>query len=215
VIPARTALAPASAVSTRDLILDAAERLFAVRGVDGVAIRDLARELGLTPSSLYNHFRGKQALYEAVLQRGIEPLMRFVGNPEPRELRREHVRATIDRMVPYFASRPHMARLLQRAMLEESDAVQALIARWVGSLYREGLGVVGTAAEDAGWEPGDAQHLAVVIFGAVFGYFANAAALERLGLWDEEARSPAVLDRQRRLLEETVFRLLGPRRKPR
>jgi AcrR family transcriptional regulator len=38
--------------------------MFAEHGVDGVAVRDLARELELTPSSLYNHFAGKQALYE-------------------------------------------------------------------------------------------------------------------------------------------------------
>src|SRR5262249_58972533 len=63
---------------TREAILDAAERLFSARGVDGVAVRDLARELELTPSSLYNHFPGKQALYEAVLERGLRPIVELV-----------------------------------------------------------------------------------------------------------------------------------------
>ena len=50
--------APAEPLPTREVILDAAEVLFAEHGVDGVAVRDLARELNLTPSSLYNHFAG-------------------------------------------------------------------------------------------------------------------------------------------------------------
>ena len=70
---------PPAAVPTREAILDAAERLFSARGVDGVAVRDLAREMGLTPSSLYNHFSGKQALYEAVLERGLRPIVDLVA----------------------------------------------------------------------------------------------------------------------------------------
>src|SRR2546427_9890335 len=64
----------AAAVPTREVILDTAERLFAAHGVEGVAVRDLAREMGVTASSLYNHFPGKQALYDAGLQRGLGPI---------------------------------------------------------------------------------------------------------------------------------------------
>ena len=69
---------------TRDVILDTAERLFSAHGFDGVAVRDLAREMDLTASSLYNHFPSKQALYEAVLERGLRPIVEIVmrrGSP--------------------------------------------------------------------------------------------------------------------------------------
>ena len=66
------------ALPTREVILDAAERLFSAHGVDGVAVRDLARELQLTPSSLYNHFPGKQALCEAVLRARLRPIVELV-----------------------------------------------------------------------------------------------------------------------------------------
>ena len=66
---------PEPSLPTRDVILDTAERLFAVRGVDGVAVRDLAREMDLTAPSLYNHFPSKQALYDAVLERGLHPIV--------------------------------------------------------------------------------------------------------------------------------------------
>ena len=60
---------------TRDRILDAAEILFAERGLAGTAVRDIASEVGLNPASLYNHFPSKLALYEAVLERGVRPLL--------------------------------------------------------------------------------------------------------------------------------------------
>jgi len=42
--------APVEPLPTREVILDAAEVMFAEHGVDGVAVRDLARELELTVS---------------------------------------------------------------------------------------------------------------------------------------------------------------------
>ena len=56
-------------VPTAQRILDAAQRLFAERGFNGTAVRDIAGRVGLNPASLYNHFRNKEALYEAVLER--------------------------------------------------------------------------------------------------------------------------------------------------
>src|SRR5262249_53215603 len=94
------ASADAPSLPTREVILDAAGRLFSAQGVDGVAVRDLARELGLTPSSLYNHFPGKQALYEAVLERGLGPIVALIqASWRHGELRRDTVAATVDGMV--------------------------------------------------------------------------------------------------------------------
>ena len=67
-------LTPASS-PTRERILDVSEGLFAESGLAGTSVRDISARVGVTPGSLYNHFPGKQALYEAVLDRGIRPLL--------------------------------------------------------------------------------------------------------------------------------------------
>src|SRR5579884_2427519 len=70
--------------STRDQILDAAERAFAERGFSGVSMREIAAEVGLrNQASLYHHFRDKHALYEAVLARGVEAIVALVVAGEP------------------------------------------------------------------------------------------------------------------------------------
>lgn len=52
---------------TRQRILDAALELFAAHGFAGTSMRALARASGLRESSLYNHFSGKEELYQAVI----------------------------------------------------------------------------------------------------------------------------------------------------
>ena len=52
---------------TRQRILDAALALFAAHGFAGTSMRMLARAAGLRESSIYNHFDGKDELYQAVI----------------------------------------------------------------------------------------------------------------------------------------------------
>jgi AcrR family transcriptional regulator len=197
---------------TREAILDAAERLFSAHGVDGVAVRDLARELGLTPSSLYNHFPGKQALYEAVLERGLEPIVALMANDQARSpVTRESVSRVVEALVAHLAEHPHLPRLLQRAMLEETSSVQELIGRWLSPLYRDGFAVVEKLAPDSGWEPDEVPHVAIGLFGLVFAYFVNAEALQRLAAWQGDTTSPEELAVQRRFLERAILRMLSPR----
>jgi len=199
------------AAPTREVILDTAERLFAARGVEGVAVRDLAREMGITASSLYNHFRSKQALYEAVLERGLGPILQTVTAAWRDGLRPDRVHATFEALVGHHARHPHLARLLQRALLEESGTVQALVGRWVGALYHQGIAVVARAARAAGWEANEVPHLGVALFGMIFAYFTNAGALRRLAGWRGDPLSERSLAVERRFLEKATIRLLGPR----
>ncbi|MDR2391890.1 MAG: TetR/AcrR family transcriptional regulator [Planctomycetota bacterium] len=52
---------------TKDRILFEATLLFAVKGYASVTIRDIAVKVGITPGALYNHFGGKKAIWNAVL----------------------------------------------------------------------------------------------------------------------------------------------------
>jgi AcrR family transcriptional regulator len=53
-------------------LLDAAERLFAERGVGATGIRDLAQAAGVNVAAVSYHFGGKDQLYLAVLKRAFK-----------------------------------------------------------------------------------------------------------------------------------------------
>jgi AcrR family transcriptional regulator len=51
----------------RDLILDAARKVFEREGLDGASLRAIAATAGYTPAALYFHFDSKEAIYGEVL----------------------------------------------------------------------------------------------------------------------------------------------------
>lgn len=198
---------------TREVILDTAERLFAERGVDGVAVRDLAREMNLTAPSLYNHFTSKQDLYDAVLERGLGPILELTAHAwQPGGFQSENVRATADRLVSHLAQHPHLAALLQRALLEDAKGLEQLIDRWFSPMYRGGVLAIKETAQQAGWELEELPHLAMGLFGMVFAYFTNLKVLRRISIRASNPLAPATLEHQRVFLEKAIHRLLGPER---
>ena len=203
--------APVEPLPTREVILDAAEVMFAEHGVDGVAVRDLARELELTPSSLYNHFAGKQALYEAVLERGLHPFAELFADPDPGTVTPEAVRRTVNVIVDHLAAHPYLGRLIQRALIEETESVQELMGRHLQPLYEKGQALVRNVADDADWNDREVPHLAIGLFAIVFAFFVNVPALRRMKGRRGEGYPITALENQKRFLEKAIFRLVGPR----
>src|SRR5258706_565485 len=60
--------------STKDRILDSAERLFAEHGFDGVSLRSIIAEAGVNLAAVHYHFHSKEALMDAVIGRRVGPL---------------------------------------------------------------------------------------------------------------------------------------------
>lgn len=69
-----TIRAAGKGAAARSSILDAAERLFAESGYDGVPVREIAKAAGLGLSLVTYHFPSKDELFEQVLARRTEPL---------------------------------------------------------------------------------------------------------------------------------------------
>jgi AcrR family transcriptional regulator len=62
----------------RNLILDAARKVFEVDGLDGASLRAIAAEAGYTPAALYFHFDSKEAIYAEVLRDSLTKLSEAV-----------------------------------------------------------------------------------------------------------------------------------------
>ncbi|KVC18383.1 TetR/AcrR family transcriptional regulator [Burkholderia pseudomultivorans] len=59
------------AAENRSAIVAAAERLFRARGVEAVGLTELMKEAGFTQGGFYNHFKSKDALVAAVLEKAM------------------------------------------------------------------------------------------------------------------------------------------------
>lgn len=66
---------PERRAEKENLILDAAERVFAARGYAATAVKDVAREAGVATGTVYLYFPGKEELFLALLDRGTRAVL--------------------------------------------------------------------------------------------------------------------------------------------
>ncbi len=66
-------------LTTREKIIYEALSLFSVKGYDAVTIREIASEVGIKESSIYNHFKNKQDILNKIIE---ETLKRYYSTLE-------------------------------------------------------------------------------------------------------------------------------------
>lgn len=107
---------------SRELILDATERLMATKGYAATSISDIRKVCGLPPSSIYWHFGSKEGVLSAVMERGATrffaaiPTWQTAGEPAAQKL------ATVMSVTAGLLSQhPEFLRLFYMLSLERSE----------------------------------------------------------------------------------------------
>jgi AcrR family transcriptional regulator len=57
------------AIGSREKIIEVALKLFAERGMHGVSMDDIAREVGIKKSSIYSHYESKESIFNEIVVR--------------------------------------------------------------------------------------------------------------------------------------------------
>ncbi len=191
---------------TAERILDAAEALFAERGYAGATLRDVAQAVGLRVPSLYNHFARKEELYEAVLERGIRPVLvslaAFVDAPDDPERQRVVLEEVVDRI----GRRPNIARLIQFEILTGGERLTPLLRERLGPILTQTAELVAQTPGARVWREEHLPHLVLAIFHVVVGYFTIAPFYRDLS--GQDLLSKRSLAEQAAFLNELVNRLL-------
>jgi AcrR family transcriptional regulator len=130
---------PQTPPKTADRILDAAEQVFAERGYDAASLGAVADRVGIRPQAIYNHFKGKWALYVAVLERLLDPFLAILDravNAPPSPRRGDESLAA---EIAFHARNPNLARLIQYATLAGGDQLELLLSRWYRPFFQRAL----------------------------------------------------------------------------
>ncbi|MFJ7899882.1 TetR/AcrR family transcriptional regulator [Streptomyces sp. NPDC096198] len=158
--PARAHVTPARTPLSRERVMEAAFSVLDRQGLDGLSMRQVAAELGVTVSALYAHVRSKDDLLELMYTRLFDGFEMPEADPERwREQVRDYARAGRRRLlshrdmariamahVPFTAELlPHVESLLavfRTAGLPDRIAAEAgdLIATYIdGFVLEEGM----------------------------------------------------------------------------
>ncbi len=197
------------APSTFERILDEAENLFAAHGYSATSLADVADAVGIRTPSLYNHFRNKEALYGAVLDRLIVSFAAPLEELSQGAVTYEQILQRLEKIVRQHHANPNLARLLQHAALSGGPHTDELIDRLFRPMFGSPEKIEGSNVPllgDAGLQP-----WAVMAFNNLVMSYVTMAPMYRdvLGL---DPFSEAALENQLKLIKsllQAVFEYKG------
>lgn len=191
---------------TAERILDAAEQLFAAQGYAGTSLRDVAGAVGLRTPSLYNHFESKEALYEAVLERGISPVLRALV--EAVESSGAHAAdRLVKTLMAQLAERPKLPLLIQHESLAGGKHLSPMLRSWIAPIFARADQMIETGPAAKRWQPEQFPLLVIAMYNIIVGYFTLAPLYREVN--GRDLLSSEMLERQTRLFAELVVVIFG------
>jgi len=166
--------------ASRDDILDAAERLFAGKGFDGVSTAVIAKAAGVSQSQIHYHFDTKKKLWDAVFQRRFadyfaaqSTLLRQDGGDDI-----DRLGDSIRSYFRFFQTNPEYGKLLGRAALDAPEDALLGAADEMGSeLMKRGIEVIAEAQRAGVIRPDVRPEFVILGFVAMVAYWFQAGAL--------------------------------------
>jgi AcrR family transcriptional regulator len=127
-------------IRSRELVLDAAERVMAEHGYDAATLARVVEEAGIPASSVYHYFGSKDGILLAVMERGAD---RFFADLPERDRRvgspGRHLAANVSDVVRTLERHPSFLRLLIVFAAQPSAVAGGEIQAVVGRVRGEAL----------------------------------------------------------------------------
>jgi AcrR family transcriptional regulator len=138
-----------SSFETRERIIVSAEKLFAMRGIEGVSIRDITQAAGVNLAAINYHFGTKSALAAEVFKHCIDPinarrlkLLDAVENsasgksPKLEAVVEAMVRPAVERGFDHEQDNETFLRLTGRCLSEPNAEIETLVRAHFDKLIR-------------------------------------------------------------------------------
>ncbi len=112
----------------QDVIVDAAQRVFAVKPFNKVSIRDVAMEAGISHASIYRYFPDQQALFVEAFLRGAKEIVQVLDDIV-RNSDQGDIEKVTEEFIIYMIENDQYFRMMTHFMLDGSlsaDMVEKL-----------------------------------------------------------------------------------------
>ena len=153
----------------RDAILDTSAKLFSQHGYKEVSIRDIAQACGMTNAALYYHFKNKEDLFLAMLQRDHEQTLAALREAAsgPGDLR-EDLKQLVARYAEITCQRSQSFQTLRRDLSNVEDVRRhKLFAEMHASFLRPLEERLAQAQAEGEIQSGDARFYARLLHGMI------------------------------------------------
>lgn len=167
------------ASTARQDILDAADRLFGELGFDAASTREIAELSGVNKALIHYHYKNKEGLFVAVLDRYYESLNELLLDAMKKPgSTRDKLAAILDVYVDFLARNRNFSKIVQR----ESSGGKHMdrVTEHLEPVFKLGVKLLEDAYPATRRGPLAAHHLLVSFYGLTVSYFTYSGVLESL-----------------------------------
>lgn len=157
------------AIENKKAIVEAAEKLFRQRGVAAVGLAELTKAAGFTQGGFYNHFKSKDALVAAVIDKAMEDGATLFNCGL--QAAKAAKAAPVKRHVEWYLSKEHLANIEQGCPLTAYAGDVRRLGAEARQSYAHGLqwNIEQLASLIDNGDPQAKRQLAVALFSQLVG----------------------------------------------
>jgi TetR/AcrR family transcriptional regulator len=119
------------------LILEAAEKIFAMNGFKGAATGDIALEAGLPKSNVHYYFKTKEDLYREVLRHVLDDWMSAASTFEAHDDPAEALRTYVSAKMEFSRKRPYGSRVWAREIMSGAPVLNNFLSTTLNAWLKE------------------------------------------------------------------------------
>lgn len=125
--------ASSSPEQTRERLIDAAARTFSNEGIQGATTRQIAREAGVNEVTLFRHFKSKDQLLAAVLERGLASEVALMNEHSSWK---ENLRLSMENYARHYYSHLEKKQGFARAFIAEGQVLPKSMQTMIANVIR-------------------------------------------------------------------------------
>ena len=152
----------------RARIAAAAESLFAARGYDGTAIRDIAKKAGVNSAMIHYYFGSKEGLYRAILEAAASKVRALLVDTSSRAASsKDRLASFVDAYAEYILNHPNLARILYREMLTGGKHIMQVAQKYAVTNYTILRNTIAEGVQGGELRPIDVELAPISLMGMV------------------------------------------------
>jgi TetR/AcrR family transcriptional regulator len=182
-------------------IVVAARKVFALRGLAGARMDEIARAAGVNKALPYYYFRNKEELHRFVLETMIAQIAAQMDSPRVLAMEPpDRVRALVNTTFDFVMRNPAYPRLIQREMMAERRPLHWMVVTYHRPLHKRAVKTIREGISRGQFRAVDPDQMVFTIFGMIMYYFATGALASQI--WNRDIWNPRnVAERRRAVLD--------------
>lgn len=166
-------------MNTKEQILNTALDLFSTKGYSASSVRDIGKVIGIKESSLYYHYKNKQAIFDALTTQFIKKSEDFMNlfnsfQMQPTEMNNSLFYMVGTQYAEKYLLNDNISKFVRVMMIEQASntEIRALYRKWLFDMPIEFQSIIFQIIIDNGFMHGsNGKDLAMAYYSPIFFFY--------------------------------------------